>query len=39
MQWYTYLFEMETELHLPDDAPVVVEAAGELRAVDRKSVV
>ena len=30
---YTYLFEMETELHLPDDAPVVVEAAGELRAV------
>ena len=30
---YTYLFEMETELHLPDDAPVVVEAAGGLRAV------
>lgn len=29
---YTYLFEMETELHLPDDAPVVVEAAGGLRA-------
>lgn len=30
---YTYLFEMETELHLPDDAPVVVEASGGLRAV------
>lgn len=30
---YTYLFEMETELHLPDDASVVVEAAGGLRAV------
>ena len=30
---YTYLFEMETELHLPDDAPVVVEAVGGLRAV------
>lgn len=30
---YTYLFEMETELHLPDDAPVVVETAGGLRAV------
>lgn len=30
---YTYLFEMETELHLPDDAPVVVEVAGGLRAV------
>lgn len=30
---YTYLFEMETELHLPDDVPVVVEAAGGLRAV------
>lgn len=30
---YTYLFEMETELHLPDDAPVVVEAAGGLRAI------
>lgn len=30
---YTYLFEMETELHLPDDAPVVVESAGGLRAV------
>lgn len=30
---YTYLFEMETELHLPDDAPVVVEAAGGLRVV------
>ena len=30
---YTYLFEMETELHLPDDAPVVVEATGGLRAV------
>ena len=30
---YTYLFEMETELHLPDDAPVVVEASGGIRAV------
>lgn len=30
---YTYSFEMETELHLPDDAPVVVEAAGGLRAI------
>lgn len=30
---YTYLFEMETELHLPDDAPVVVEASGGLRAI------
>lgn len=30
---YTYLFEMETELHLPDDAPVAVEIAGGLRAV------
>lgn len=30
---YTYSFEMETELHLPDDAPVVVETAGGLRAV------
>ncbi len=30
---YTYLFEMETELHLPDDAPVAVETAGGLRAV------
>ena len=30
---YTYLFEMETELHLPDDAPVVVEATSGLRAV------
>lgn len=30
---YTYLFEMETELHLPDDAPVAVEAAGGMRAV------
>jgi hypothetical protein len=25
---YTYLFELENELHLPDDAPVVVEVAG-----------
>lgn len=30
---YTYLFEMETELHLPDDAPVVVESVSGLRAV------
>lgn len=30
---YTYSFEMETELHLPDDAPVVVETAGGLRAI------
>ena len=30
---YTYLFEVETELYLPDDAPVVVEAASGLRAV------
>ncbi len=30
---YTYLFEMETELHLPNDAPVAVEVAGGLRAV------
>ncbi len=30
---YTYSFEMETELHLPDDAPVVVETSGGLRAV------
>lgn len=30
---YTYSFEMETELHLPDDAPVVVEAVGGTRAV------
>lgn len=30
---YTYSFEMETELHLPDDAPVVVETVGGLRAV------
>ena len=30
---YTYSFEMETELHLPDDAPVVVEASGGLRAI------
>lgn len=30
---YTYSFEMETELHLPDDAPVVVETSGSLRAV------
>lgn len=25
---YTYLFEIETELHLPDNAPVVVKAEG-----------
>lgn len=30
---YTYSFEMETELHLPDDAPVVVETSGGLRAI------
>ena len=24
---YTYSFELETELHLPDDAPVVVDTA------------
>ncbi|OLR58514.1 hypothetical protein BHF70_02095 [Anaerostipes sp. 494a] len=30
---YTYSFEMETELHLPDDAPIVVETSGGLRAV------
>lgn len=30
---YTYSFEMETELHLPDDAPVVVETVGGNRAV------
>lgn len=30
---FTYSFEMETELHLPDDAPVVVETFDGLRAV------
>ena len=30
---YTYSFEMETEIHLPDDAPVVVELSGGVRAV------
>ena len=30
---FTYTFELETELHLPDDAPVVVEASNGLRAV------
>ena len=30
---YTYSFEMETELHLPDDAPVIVEVSSGLRAV------
>lgn len=29
---YTYTFEMETELHLPDDAPVTVETAAGLHA-------
>lgn len=30
---FTYSFELESDLHLPDDAPVVVEAAGGIRAV------
>lgn len=30
---YTYLFELETELHLPDDAPVVVDTASGFHAV------
>lgn len=29
---YTYSFEMETELYLPDDAPVTIEASNGLRA-------
>lgn len=29
---YTYSFEMETELYLPDDAPVVVEVNSDVRA-------
>lgn len=30
---FTYTFEMETELHLPDDAPVVVDTANGFHAV------
>ncbi len=30
---FTYTFEMETELHLPDDAPVVVDTASGFHAV------
>lgn len=30
---YTYSFEMETDLHLPDDAPIVVETFDGIRAI------
>ena len=30
---YTYSFELETELHLPDDAPVVIDTNSGFHAV------
>ncbi len=31
--FFTYTFEMETELHLPDDAPIVIDTSAGYRAI------